>query len=218
MGIKDTLKKLDRWLFDGLRRQYIDILKNEVQGFDSLLDVGCGSDSPVKYFSDRIGRCVGVDAFQPSIDSSSTKRIHGEYHLLDVLEIGKAFPERSFDGVIALDLIEHLPKPEGLALIAMMERIARKKVIVFTPNGFLEQREHYGNKYQVHQSGWTTEEMRSLGYRVTGVNGWKPLRGESANIKWRPGWLWMRISLLSQPFTRTHPRSAFAILCIKDLI
>ena len=217
MGIKGTLKKLDRWLFAGLRGQYTDVLGSELRGLDSLLDVGCGSDSPVKHFSNGIERYVGVDAFQPSIDSSEAKHIHDEYHRLDVLEIGRVFPNRSFDGVVALDLIEHLSKPQGLALIEMMERIARKKVIIFTPNGFLEQREHDGNKLQVHRSGWTVEEMRSLGYRVIGVNGWKPIRGESANIKWWPGTFWMRISLLSQPFTRNRPRSAFALLCVKDL-
>lgn len=209
--------KLDRRLFDGLRRQYIDLLKSEIQGLESLLDVGCGSDSPVKYFSDGIDRCVGIDAFQPSIDSSAAKHIHSEYRCLDILDIGKVFPQTSFDGVLALDVIEHLPKPAGLALIEMMEGIARKKVIIFTPNGFLEQREHDGNRFQVHRSGWTTEEMRAMGYRVTGVNGWKPIRGESANIKWRPEALWMRISLLSQPFTKDNPRSAFALLCTKEM-
>ena len=218
MSIKRSLKKLDRSLFDGLRRQYVDLLGSEIHGFDSLLDVGCGSDSPMKFFSDMIGRRVGVDAFQPSIDLSLSRGIHNEYHCLDVLEIGGVFPEKSFDGVAALDLIEHLSKAEGLALIGTMERIARKKVIIFTPNGFLEQREHSGNKLQVHRSGWSTAEMKSLGYRVIGVNGWKPLRGESAGIKWKPGPLWMRVSLLSQPFTKNNPNWAFALLCVKDLM
>ena len=46
------------------------------------------------------------------------------------------FSDRSFDAVIALELLEHLNKEEGYELIHNMERWARSKVIVSTPNGF----------------------------------------------------------------------------------
>ncbi|HEU4719048.1 MAG TPA: SAM-dependent methyltransferase, partial [Bacteroidia bacterium] len=118
---------------------------------------------------------------------------------------------------VASDLIEHLEKEDGYRLIEMMEKLAAKKVVIFTPNGFLEQREYDGNKYQVHLSGWDVEEMEKLGYKVKGINGWKPLRGEFAVIRWWPKVFWGRISLLTQKRMETRPKKAFAILCTKEI-
>jgi hypothetical protein len=57
-----------------------------------------------------------------------------------------------------------------------MENVAKKKIIIFTPNGFLRQDEYDGDKLQIHKSGWTVDEFKKLGYEVKGINGWKPLR------------------------------------------
>ena len=59
--------------------------------------------------------------------------------------------------------------------------------------------------------------MRERGYRVIGINGWKPLRGEFAAIRWRPERLWERLSLWSQRFTTADPTHAFQILCVKEV-
>jgi len=181
----------------------------------SLLDVGCGSSSPIRRFSKRI-YCVGVDAFGPSIEKSKRQKIHDEYYKLDVLEIGKKFGENSFDCVLASDLIEHFTKKEGVELLEAMEKIANKKVIVFTPNGFLPQEEYDNNPWQVHKSGWTVKEMKKRGYEVIGVNGWKPLRGECASIKFRPKTFWKVISDITELIVRNNPEKAFQILCIKS--
>ena len=145
--------------------------------------------------------------------------IHHAYVVVDVMNIGNAFAEKSFDCVFASDLIEHLNKEDGLKLIAMMERIARKKVIIYTPNGFLPQGEVDNNPAQIHRSGWTVNEMKLLGYnRIIGINGWKPIRGELAKIRLSPQFIWERISLLSQPIVKRFPKYAFHILCIKDIV
>jgi predicted TPR repeat methyltransferase len=205
-------------LLKGFINRYPDLLEKEIVGScASLLDVGCGSDSPVKQFSKKLKYSVGIDGFQPSIDKSRAKGIHSAYHLGNVLETGEIFPENSFDCVVALDLVEHLEKEDGLKLIADMEKIARKKVIIFTPTGFQEQRAYDGNEYQIHRSGWEVDEMKNMGYRVLGINGWKPLRGERAEMKLSPKKLWYAISLLTQPLTENNPKIAYQMLCIKDL-
>lgn len=134
---------------------------------------------------------------------------------MDVLDVGKKFGSNSFDCVLASDLIEHLTKEDGIRLIEVMEKIAKNKVIIFTPNGFLPQREHDNNPWQVHKSGWTVKEMKERGYKVIGINGWKPLKGEFARIKFWPKYFWMIISDITQFFMRNHPERAFQILCIK---
>ena len=212
------LKKISAFIFGPFFDEYAKELEKEVLGScDTLLDVGCGADSPIKRFSKKLSRSVGVDAHRPSAEQSRRSKIHTEYQEIDVLDIGAVFPEKSFDCVLMSDLIEHLPKPEALKLVAMAERLAKKKVIIFTPNGFLKQGEYDDNPYQVHVSGWDTAQMRKMGYRVRGINGWKPLRTENARIAWQPSFFWGKVSLLSQPLVAGCPEQAFHLLCVKDL-
>ena len=112
-------------------------------------------------------------------------------------------------------MIEHLTKEEGLKLLDMMEAIAKKKMIVFTPNGFSAQECYFDNPWQAHKSGWSVKEMKNRGYRVIGIHGWMHLRGERSEIKFRPTKFWMMISELTQIFIRNYPELAFQILCIK---
>jgi len=216
--LKSLLDAASPSLSRRLLQQYFALLEREVAGTcDSLLDVGCGRDSPVRVFSRGLRKVVGVDRHVPYLEESRAAGIHHDYRQADVLEIERVFEPGSFDCVVALDLIEHLPKEEGLRLIAMMERIARKKVIIFTPNGFLEQRAYDDNSLQEHLSGWEPGEMRAMGYRVMGVNGWRTLRGERGMIRRRPEWLWRKVSLASQLVTESRPERAFQMLCVKDL-
>jgi SAM-dependent methyltransferase len=209
---------LRRTLVAPFDRQLVRELEREIVGScTSLLDLGCGRASPIGHFATRLTRCVGVDAFEPYLRESVEAGIHSDYRCLDVMEIDRNFAPASFDCVVALDLIEHLPRPAGLELLDMMERIASRKVIVFTPNGFVPQESYDGNEWQRHLSGWTAEEMEQRGYRVLGLHGWKPLRGELGQARWQPRRLWEMVALWTQPLVRQRPRQAFHLLCIKDL-
>lgn len=215
-SMANFLKRIDNALFGHLQDYYDRMLERECVGYKTLLDVGCGADSPVKRFSRRLEKVTGIDSFPPSIDTSRAAGIHHDYKIVNVMDMAKEFPEKSFDVVLAFDVIEHLEKEDGFRLMEMMEKLARKKVIICTPNGFLEQREYDGNRLQVHLSGWEVEEMQRRGYRVQGINGWKPLRGEFAIVKWRPRAFWARVSLMTQAITYNRPKQAFGILCVKE--
>jgi predicted TPR repeat methyltransferase len=182
----------------------------------TLLDVGCGSSSPIKLFSHKLF-CVGVDAHEPSIEKSKNKGIHDEYFTMKFSELHEKFKPQTFDCVLALDVIEHLSKDESQRLLDAMEKIAKKKVIVFTPNGFVPQEAFDNNPCQVHKSGWTVKEMKTRGYRVIGINGLRTLLGEKALTKFRPEPFWGFISLLTQILVRNHPSFAFQILCVKRI-
>lgn len=211
------LRALDRALFGEPFGRYYRALEAACAGCRTLLDVGCGAESPVRFFSGGLARSVGVDLHEPSLEASRRAGIHQETVRAPVLEIASRFPAKSFDAVVALDVIEHLERPEGLELLARMESLAVRRVVVFTPNGFLPQGAVGGNELQRHLSGWDAAEMRRLGYEVEGMTGWRPLRGEEALPAWRPKFFWERVARLTEPFVRKRPELAFQLLCVKRL-
>lgn len=198
-------------------RAYYRALKWQLRGCRSVLDVGCGACSPLakikKHFYSE-----GLDVYRPSIEKSRKAKIHDEYKVADVRKVAKFYKPKSFDAVVALDLIEHLQKKSGLKLLKSMEKIARKKVILLTPNGFTRQDPLEGNPYQIHQSGWTTGEFKQLGYRVYGMRGLKFIRGECATIKFRPWFFWGLVSVLSQPLVYFFPPLAYQLLVVKNWV
>ncbi len=201
-----------------LNREYFLRLEQEVlSAGESLLDVGCGASSPIRFFSKKVKYAVGVDGFLPSIEKSRANHIHHDYKQANLMEIDTVFEPKSFDVVLASDVIEHFEKADGLKLLEKMEKIARRKVIIFTPNGFQPQGEFDNNPYQLHRSGWTVDEMKSLGFSVYGMMGLKHLRGEFGEVKWKPKLFWHRVSVLTQPLVRNAPSLAYQLLCVKVL-
>lgn len=189
------------------------ILKRELSGCDTVLDLGCGHFSPI-YRSD-IPFSVGVEVFEPYLQESKRKGIHSQYIKADIRIL--EFKPKSFDAVVAIDLLEHLTKQEGAKLINKMEKWARKKVVIFTTNEYLWQNGYDYNPLQEHKSGWSAEELRKLEFKVCGINGWKRLRGDKASIKYEPAFLWGRISDLTQKITYRCPKLAFQLFAIKKI-
>src|SRR6185369_16834090 len=134
--MKKFLKIIDVKLFPGLhdpKPDYLKIIEEETKDCRTLLDVGCGGFSPLKDINKKMQKSVGVDVFKPSIDAAKERRPHKENRVLDILKLRSFFKDKSFDCIVALDLIEHLTKEEGNKLLKDLEKIARKKVIIFTP-------------------------------------------------------------------------------------
>jgi SAM-dependent methyltransferase len=194
----------------------VSALERALRGAQSVLDVGCGNNSPLGRFRRRLPFSTGVDAFAPWIAESREKGIHDEYVEMDIRRIGERFDAASFDAVICCDVLEHLEKGEGESLLAQMEALARSRVVVLTPNGFLPQEATWGNPYQVHRAGWTASDLRERGYRVSGLGGLATLRGERGTIRWRPARFWSVISRLTDPIVRLRPEAGFHLLAVKD--
>ena len=104
--------------------RYAKYLAADLKNSHSVLDLGCGSSSPLQYLT--VPYSVGIDINMPAIEESKKKKIHTEYICADISTI--EFPENSFDVVLATDCVEHLAKDDGFSLIAKMEKWARDKV------------------------------------------------------------------------------------------
>jgi SAM-dependent methyltransferase len=194
-------------------RAWLRLVTAELASCESVLDVGCGKRSPLAAVPGDY-RSVGVDAHAPSLAASRSAGLHDDYLEQDVRNID--VPDRSFDAVAMFDLIEHLDREEGVELLRRAERIARRVVVLTTPNGFVDQDGYDGNELQRHRSGWTVADLERQGFEVYGQNGLKPLRGQLAYPR-RPRFLTRPLSILSQPFVWRRPDRAFELLAVKRL-
>lgn len=221
MRLKNYLEKLYYKNFIGIIFHTADFcLRREIKDCLSVLDLGCGPNSPLRNCS-NIKHSVGVEAYYFYLEESRAKGIHSEYILS---EINKAkFDENSFDAVIMLDVLEHLPKETGLDMLKKINSWARKKIILSSPNGYLPQRDIESNPFQRHLSGWKIRELKNFGYKVYGMSGLKILRQEREEkeridtIKYKPKLFWLIISVLTQVITYYIPSMAFELFCVKNV-
>ena len=199
-------------------------LKRELKDCTSVLDLGCGPSSPLAYCT-NIQYSVGVEAFIPYLEQTKRKQIHTEY-LCSKIE-GLDFREKSFDAVIMIEVLEHLPANIGFEILKKAEQWARKKIIVSSPNGFVPQKEIDGNPFQKHLSGWDYKTMQGLGFKCRGLAGLKYLRQEVENdvmgddlmtsIRFWPKPFWFLVAASTQVVTYYKPSWAFELFSVKYL-
>lgn len=195
---------------------YYRAITRSLMGCASVLDVGCGAYSSLAYVP-KTFTSVGVDIYKPAVESSKKLAIHDAYVLGDAAHLSRYFKPKSFDAVVALDIVEHLPKKDALAMISQMESIARKRVIILTPNGFRHQHAFEGNPHQVHKSGWSVSEFEKLGYRVSGLRGLKYLRKELARIRFSPWIIWAPVTFVSELLFMSFPSLSFHLFAVKNI-
>ncbi|HLN19075.1 MAG TPA: class I SAM-dependent methyltransferase [Patescibacteria group bacterium] len=196
-------------------------LQRELSDCESVLDLGCGPSSPLQ-FCKNIKYSVGVEAFRPYLEESKNKKIHSEYQEKDIKNVD--FPENSFDAVILIEVLEHLPEELGNKIIKEAKKWARKKIIVSSPNGFLPQKALDDNPMQAHLSGWDLKKMSNMGFKCFGLAGLKCLRQEvqdssmgddmTTTIKYRPRFFWFLVASISQIFVYSIPSMAFELFSV----
>jgi len=164
LKLKKSLEIINRIQCDTNYIQIINLIPKNM----TILDLGCGNGRPF----------IGTDfPFITGVDIWKKKFYMPEYDEIcfnDIREIDNLFPEKFFDVVTAIDVIEHLEKEEGLKLIEDAEKLALKKVIFFTPRKWDENKDSfknkkwwsYENKYCLHKSIWTEEDFTSRGYEI----------------------------------------------------
>jgi 2-polyprenyl-3-methyl-5-hydroxy-6-metoxy-1,4-benzoquinol methylase len=189
------------------------LLKNQLSDCETVLDVGCGSNSPLRLIGKK-KKTVGIDGYAPSIKESKKNGLHSEYVQMDVRDIEKKFHAGQFDAVVGIDIIEHLKKKEGYKLLEQMQKVAKKKVIIITPNGFLPQVSK-DNLLQEHLSGWSVQDFQTKGYVVYGIYGLKLFRKEEAELRFKPKIISGLLAEISHhAYTRYYPKKSFALFAV----
>ena len=138
---------------------YHDIINRELKkNINSILDVGCGEGNSIeKIEKAKDVYLVGIDSYTPYLITAKKKKI---YDKLIHRNIKKLNIKESFDAVLFISVIEHLSKKDGRVILDKFEKIARKCIIVLTPNGYLKQDVSDDNPYQEHKSGKWINELK----------------------------------------------------------
>jgi SAM-dependent methyltransferase len=213
-----SFKKSARWLElrGRLHTHLIGLLAEHLNGCRSVLDLGCGT-------APYVGECagvevvVGVDACYESCRSAQTASKYARVVQSVLPQL--PFRERSVDCVTMLQVVEHLPKATASRLIEEAEKLARHKIIITTPNGFVEQDGHSANPFQRHLSGWTIDDFERRGYNVWGLEGLKITRRKRKAEMLPPQRI---LSVLTsfgifENYIKTRPHSAFQLMAVKEL-
>lgn len=209
------MKKLLKKVFPSANQIIDKFLIKELVDCKTILDLGCGPHSPLinikKYLNPNL-YSVGVDNFEPYLEKNILQKNHSEYIKGDILEID--FNNKKFDCVLLVDVIEHFEEKEFINLLIKLEKISNK-IIVITPNGFIEQDGYDNNIYQIHKSGWSVEKMKKLGFTCFGVTGLKYLRGKGAKTIIKPNVLGNFLSNITEYFVFNRPKLAYHLMCVK---
>lgn len=202
---------------------FIIEIEKYLDSCETVLDVGCGDNSPLGFFEKKY-KTLGIDGYKASVQLSKKKELHDDYIVGDIKKLTTLVKAKSFDAAIALDVIEHLEKEDGYKLLKDMERVAKKRVIIITPNGFVPQY-NKGNKLQAHLSGWSVDDFKKLGYKVEGIYGTKfcnVFRNEEAQLRFKPRILWtfvwgVIVEVTHHLYTKKNPERSIGLLAVKKI-
>jgi len=212
-----SLRKSAVWksLRGRLHNHYISLLSHQLEGCRFVLDLGCGGE-PYLGECDGVEKIIGVDA---CLESCRVARQADKYEVV----VQAVLPDIPFrpqvvDAVTMLQVVEHLTKEAAGRLIERAEEIAKRKVIITTPNGFVTQDGHGGNSFQTHLSGWTVEEFEIRGYKVFGMEGPKIARRNGRADMLPPA---RALSVLNsfglfETYLKARPGQAFQLMAVKD--
>lgn len=215
LNLYNLFKKIYHKLFGKYKHCLLYLLSKEIDDEWTILDVGCGRCSPLKEIKKESYK-VGLDHYEPYISKSKEQSIHNKYVLGDVRAL--PFKYKTFECAIATEVLEHLNKEDGLKMLQEMERVAKRKIILTTPNGFL--RTYAGpedNPEETHLCGYTVDELKKIGFKVYGFNGLKVLwtiRNGKAVLRFR---VYILFVYLSGVFVYYFPQFAFQLFFFKKM-
>lgn len=205
-----------------LLRELTRIAKRMKSSKLTVLDIGAGSawywneiESRISTFSLEVTLmdAVLLEGKVSNREQVSYKRLQG------TVPAGlEEISTDAFDLVVAFDLIEHLSKEDGYRMLYEIDRISTGSSMIFTPNGHVWQPSSKNNPFNAHISGWTSSEMRKMGWsHVRGHTGFKILRepyGLKSNLvrSWPLSELDAILTIVSYRF----PKVAFAFSAVKQ--
>jgi len=134
---------------------FVSFLSHEI---DDVLDIGPGQGTYYHLLNNILKDCewTGVEAFEPYIENFNLKSFYNYIYHQDIREFQ---PTRSYDLVIAGDVLEHMTKEEALAVVAKFKPFC-KFFLISIPIIHWPQEAINDNPFEVHvKDDWSHEEI-----------------------------------------------------------
>lgn len=194
----------------------IAYIRQSISNCETFLDLGCGSASPyIRYLHEAHHKATGVDLYA-DVSTAYDTIIRD-----DVMNFVTSLPDNSFDAVTGFDIVEHFEKADAQKLVKHMQRIAKKTVVIVTPNGFWPGM--IDGPGQDHLCGFSVQELQDDGFRIYGSGGLALLR--SRKHSYMKGFSRSHVTLpfqifffnLTQMLARSNPSMAYGLCAIKTI-
>ena len=100
------------------------------------IDAGCGSGVIADYLASSGAEVIGVDANPEAIDFASGEFVRPNLRFIRGLVDDELQLERAVDKFYSLEVIEHIYRPQGLAMLRSFHRLLRRggQALITTPN------------------------------------------------------------------------------------
>lgn len=152
---------------------YMWVLRKIIGNPKTVLDLGCGDGELMKIIGDKSWEMEGIDIYPRSIEKAMKTGMYNKIYKGDLSKIASKLTKqkKKYDVVFCSQVIEHITRKDGEAILDAAEKLAIKRIYFGTPRGFMTQPEDYiqGNPHQKHKSGWYIDDFTQRGYTVYGV-------------------------------------------------
>jgi len=88
---------------------------------------------------------------------------YNRVHIGNALDVLPTLAKASYELVLAIDILEHFDRVDGLRFLAECRRVASRAALVSTPKEFHAQ-DVPANPYEDHRSVWSGAELHAAGY------------------------------------------------------
>lgn len=122
-AIARTYLSWSQRIADDPRGHYVQELDNRLPDNATILELGCGAGIPSTRKLAERHDVLGIDLSQQQIELARTNVPKARFEKADITELD--FPEGTFDGIVALYSILHIPRAEQPALFAKIARWLR---------------------------------------------------------------------------------------------
>lgn len=159
-----------------------EVLRPHITKDDTILDVCCGIGGVIDALEYK--EITGVDAYTPylQIYASNIKNSSIFEFNLENNNIEEAQFYKNYDIVLWVDGIEHLTKENAIIILEKLEKIAVKKIIIFTPEHADDPNKitkntpesawgiEGGSNWQTHKCALPRDFFKQRGYSVQQLN------------------------------------------------
>ena len=114
----------------------IEALAKRLEPGSSILDIGCGSGYIASMLENKGFKVTGIDVSTKMLDLARANAPRSTFLRMDMKRLD--FPKESFDGIVCLYAIFHVPRRYHLKILKLFRRVLRKKGLLAIHMGWGE--------------------------------------------------------------------------------